>query len=88
MTGAGNIDKVTIVVELVGPGVCEDSGASVSNEFSTTQEKGKLAWQHASVTLKGVTSETRIKIRPTHMSDGAGASQQRWHLDNIKIVSP
>ena len=88
MTGSGNIDKVTIVVELVGPGVCEDSGAAVSNEIQTTQEKGKLAWQHASVVLKGVTNETRILLRPTHMSDGAGASQQRWHLDNIKIVSP
>ena len=88
MTGSGNIDKVTVVVELVGPGVCEDSGAPISNEISTTQEKGKLAWQHATVSLKGVTSDTRILIRPTHMSDGAGASQQRWHLDNIKIVSP
>ena len=88
MTGSGNIDKMTVVVELVGPGVCEDSGAAVSKEIATTQEKGKLAWQHASVTLKGVTADTRIKIRPTHMSDGAGSDQQRWHLDNIKIVSP
>ena len=43
-----------------------------------------MFWQHASVTLNGVTSATRIKIRPTNM--GSTPNYQRWHLDNIRIV--
>ena len=37
-----------------------------------------------SVTLKGVTQATRIKIRPTNM--GSTPNYQRWHLDNIRII--
>lgn len=85
MTGTGKIDATTITVELVGGGTCADSGIAFSKEITTTQEQGQLAWQHASVILVGVTKDTRIKIYPTHYADGAGASQQRWHLDNILI---
>jgi hypothetical protein len=86
MTGKGAIDNMTITVELSGPGVCADTGTALSGEFSTTQETGKLEWQHASLKLQGVTKDTRIQIHPTHWNDGQGASQQRWHLDNIRIV--
>ena len=85
MTGKGKIDAVTLTVELSGDGVCSDTGGKLSGEIATTQVANTLAWQHASVKLKGVTSSTRIVIRPTHMSDGAGANQQRWHLDNIRV---
>lgn len=89
MTGKGVIDNVTITVEIVeGPGTLADTGTQVSAELSTTQEKGKLEWQHAKVKLVGVTDDTRIQIHPTHYKDGAGASQQRWHLDNIKVAEP
>ncbi len=89
MTGKGVIDNVTITVEIVeGPGTLADNGTQVSAELSTTQEKGKLEWQHAKVKLVGVTDDTRIQIHPTHYKDGAGASQQRWHLDNIKVAEP
>ena len=42
-----------------------------------------MFWQHASVTLVGVTKDTRIKIRPTNM--GSTPNYQRWHLDNLKL---
>ena len=86
MTGKGAIDNVTLSVIVEGAGFCADSGKAESNPISTTQEAGKLAWQHATVNIKGVTKATRIVIRPTHMYDGT-ISQQRWHLDNIKIVA-
>ncbi|MCR5408230.1 MAG: BACON domain-containing protein [Bacteroidales bacterium] len=89
MTGKGVIDDVTITVEIVeGPGSFADTGTQKSGEIATAQETGHLAWQHAKVTLVGVTNATRIQIHPTHYNDGAGASQQRWHLDNIKIAEP
>jgi len=92
MTGKGAIDDVTITVEIVeGPGTFAGTDTQVSAPFATTQTTNKLAWQHASVVLKGVTNATRIQIHPTHYKDGAGASQQRWHLDNIvveKYVKP
>ena len=86
MTGKGAIDDVTITVELSGPGVCADTGTALSGGFATAQEPGKLEWQHASLKLQGVTKDTRIQVHPTHWNDGQGASQQRWHLDNIRIT--
>ena len=89
MTGKGAIDKLTITVAIVeGPGTFADTGTQTSAEIVTTQENGKLEWQHATVKLQGVTDATRIQIYPTHYKDGAGASQQRWHLDNIKVAEP
>ena len=88
MTGKGVIDKVNIVVELEGDGVCGDSGAKISNPFTTTQPEGKLEWQKASLVLKGVTSATRIIIRPTVLDDSDGVTQKRWYIDNIKLAKP
>lgn len=84
MTGSGNIDNVQIVVEVPeGAGVFEN-GTNVSDPFFTTQEKGQLAWQHASALLKGASKQSRITIRP-YQYESATPDQQRWHLDNIKI---
>ena len=64
MTGTGNIDNVQIVVEVPeGAGLFEN-GTNVSDPLITTQEKGQLAWQHATVLLKGATNKSRISIRP------------------------
>ena len=85
MSNAGNIDAVPLVVALEGPGLCDDTDAAVSNEFKTTQAKGNLAWQSASLVLKGVTKDTRISIKPnydTFTQDG----NHRWHIDNILII--
>lgn len=84
MTGTGNIDKVQIVVELTGKGFF-DNGTQISDPFVTTQEKGHLEWQHATVTAKGVNNTTRFIIRPAEYAS-VTPDQQRWHLDNIKIA--
>lgn len=84
MTGSGNIDKVQIVVELTGKGSF-DNGTQISDPFVTTQEKGHLEWQHATVTAKGVNNTTRFIIRPAEYAS-VTPDQQRWHLDNIKIA--
>ena len=84
MTGTGNIDNVQIVVEVPeGAGLFEN-GTNVSDPLITTQEKGQLAWQHATVLLKGATNKSRISIRP-YQYESVTPDQQRWHLDNIKI---
>lgn len=88
MTGSGNIDKLQLVVELEGDGVCADSRAKVSNLIYHTQEKGDLKWQNVKILLKGITSSTRIVIRPSLLDDSDGVTQKRWHLDNIKLAKP
>ena len=88
MTSSGNIDKVQLVVEIEGDGVCADSRAKISNPISHTQTKGDLKWQPVKMLLKGVTSNTRIIVRPTHLTDHDGITQQRWHIDNIKVAKP
>lgn len=85
MSGTGNIDKVPLVVALEGPGTCADTDSAVSNAFVTTQEKGVLAWQSASLVLRGVTKDTRIVIKPNYATL-AEAGNHRWHIDNILII--
>lgn len=80
----GVIDNTPIVVVLEGAGKCSDSNAATSNAIITEQAAGKLEWQHASVRLNGVTSATRISIKPNH-DNFTWSGQHRWHLDNIKI---
>lgn len=84
-------DKVQMVVELSGPGVCADSNGQISNAYATNQKDGQMEWQDFSVRLNGVTKDTRISIRPLDWkktgTDGDEYKVQRYHLDNIKIVS-
>lgn len=84
MTGSGNIDNVQLVVEVEeGTGFFEN-GTNVSDPLYTTQTKGNLEWQHASVLIKGASNKTRITIRPLNFSSPT-PDQQRWHLDNVKV---
>lgn len=82
-------DKVQMVVELTGPGVCADSQEKVSNAYATQQKDGFMEWQKFSVVLTGVTKDTRISIRPLDWTktgaDGEQYKVQRYHLDNIKV---
>ena len=88
MTGSGNIDKLKLVVEIEGDGVCADSQAKISNFIVPNQEKGDLKWQNVKVLLMGVTNNTRIIIRPSLLDDSDGVTQKRWHIDNIKVAKP
>ena len=83
MTGSGNIDKVSVVVELEGAGFFEN-GTNVSDPFVHSLEKGDLNWHDVTVLLKGVNNTTRIVIRPLEFAS-ATPDQQRWHLDNVKV---
>lgn len=83
MTGSGNIDKVSVVVELEGSGFF-DNGTKISDPFVHELEKGNLNWHHVKVLLKGVNNTTRITIRPLEYAS-VTPDQQRWHLDNIKV---
>ena len=82
-------DKVQMVVELTGPGVCADSQEKVSNAYATQQKDGFMEWQKFSVVLSGVTKDTKISIRPLDWdktgTDGDQYKVQRYHLDNVKV---
>ena len=82
-------DKVQMVVEISGPGVCADSNGQISNAYASNQKDGQMEWQDFSVRLNGVTKDTRISIRPLDWkktgTDGDQYKVQRYHLDNIKI---
>ena len=82
-------DKVQMVVEISGPGVCADSNGQISNAYASNQKDGQMEWQDFSVRLNGVTKDTRISIRPLDWkktgTDGDEYKVQRYHLDNIKI---
>ena len=83
MTGKSKPDIMTLTAEVSG---------GESFELSSTQptegDLTELIWQHASVTISGANAETRITLRPTnsdpYVSNTRG--QNRWYLDNIKIV--
>jgi hypothetical protein len=82
-------DKVQMVVEISGPGVCADSNGQISNAYASNQKDGQMEWQDFSVRLNGVTKDTRISIRPLDWkktgTDGDQYKVQRYYLDNIKI---
>lgn len=83
MTGSGNIDKVSIVVELEGSGFF-DNGTKISDPYPHELQKGDLNWHHVKLLVKGVNNTTRIMIRPLEFA-AADPDQQRWHLDNVKV---
>ena len=83
MTGSGNIDKVSVVVELEGSGFF-DNGTKISDPFVHSLQKGDLGWHHVKVLLKGVNNTTRISVRPLEFAS-ATPDQQRWHIDNLKV---
>ncbi len=83
MTGKSKPDIMTLTAEVAG-----GESTELSSAQPTADDLTKLEWQHASVTINGATAETRITLRPTnsdpYVSNTRG--QNRWYLDNIKIV--
>ena len=83
MTGGSKPDIMTLTAEVAG-------GESV--ELSSTQptegDQTKLEWQHASASFNGITAESRIVLHPTNVDPYVSNTrgQNRWYLDNIKIV--
>ena len=91
VTGERKPDIMTVSVESnVGK---FETGTLVSRQLqsaqSTVDGESRLAWQHASVILTGATSETVLTIRPTNADpskSNAARKQNRWYLDNIKVI--
>ena len=93
VTGANKADIMTISVD-ASVGKFEASGGSTSENIESTQStadgESHLAWQHAVVELKGATAETVLTIRPTSADPAVQnpeRKQNRWYLDNIKVVT-
>lgn len=85
MTGKLYIDQVRIVVEVQGDGeIALNNGGygKISDQFVPDQKDGEAKWTRATVKIYGVTSGTKISLRPADMDNGTN----RWHLDNISIV--
>ena len=93
VTGAFKADIMTLSVD-ASVGQFPDAGASTSLELasaqSTTDGESAIEWQHVTLELSGATAETVLLIRPTYADptvQNAARKQNRWYLDNIKVVT-
>ena len=84
MTGKSKPDIMTLTAEVSG-----GESFELTSSQPTADDLTELKWQHATVSINGATAETRITLRPTnsdpYVSNTRG--QNRWYLDNIKIVA-
>lgn len=92
VTGSYNPDIMTLTVESSN-GKFEQTGTAVSQNLESAQsqeaEKSKIEWQHVSIVLTEATPETVLTIRPTYADpdkQNKARHQNRWYLDNIKII--
>ena len=93
VTGAFKADIMTLSVD-ASVGQFPDSGSATSLELasaqSTTDGESAIEWQHVTLELSGATAETVLLIRPTYADptvQNAERKQNRWYLDNIKVVT-
>ncbi|GEM_PF-543958 len=94
VTGAYKPDLMTLSVHAANGGTFANSGDAVSAPLesaqSTTDGESHIAWQHVSIVLNGATASTVLTIRPTNVdprTSNPDRGQNRWYLDNIKIVA-
>lgn len=92
VTGANKPDIMTVSVETTD-GKFEQTGLALSEALESTQsqEDGEshLAWQHATVILTEASAQSVLTIRPTYADpnrQNPARNQNRWYLDNIKII--
>ncbi len=69
------------VVEITGGGTCSDTGLAVSAPFS---QASKLTWERKTLLLRGITSASRITVRP-NVSSYSVSGVYRWFIDNIRV---
>ena len=92
LSGALNVDDVKLVVAIDGPGtVVTNSGsadAKISDEITSTQQKGQMFWMDAAVKINGATNATSITIRPNPIgsSDNPVDGVHRYYLDDISVI--
>ena len=92
VTGSNNADIMTVSVEATA-GKFEQTGTAMSEPLessqSTESKNSHLAWQHATVILTEATAQTVLTIRPTYADpdrQNPDRHQNRWYLDNIKVI--
>lgn len=92
VTGSNNADIMTVSVETTA-GKFEQTGIAMSEALESTQstesKQSHLAWQHATVILTEATAQTVLTIRPTYADpdrQNPDRHQNRWYLDNIKVI--
>lgn len=88
VTGAYKADLMTLTIMVEGDG--SYGGNEITSAQSTVEGESKIEWQHASVTISGASSNTRISIAPANADpkvSNPDRKQNRWYLDNIKIVT-
>ena len=92
VTGAYKPDIMTLSLDSSN-GKFEQTGLLVSEALesaqSTVDGESHIEWQHATVILTGATAETVLTIRPTYADpdkQNKVRHQNRWYLDNIKII--
>ena len=92
VTGANKPDIMTVSVETTS-GKFEQTGLAVSENLESAQSQtdgeSHLSWNHATVILTEATAETILTIRPTYADpnkQNPARGQNRWYLDNIKII--
>ena len=92
VTGSNNADIMTVSVETTA-GKFEQTGIAMSEPLESTQstesKSSHLAWQHATVILTEATAQTVLTIRPTYADpdrQNPDRHQNRWYLDNIKVI--
>ena len=92
VTGSRNPDIMTLSVETTN-GKFEQTGIAMSEALESSQSQEKesshLEWQHVTVILTEATAETVLTIRPTYADpdkQNPARHQNRWYLDNIKII--
>lgn len=92
VTGSFNADIMTLQVEANGAGKFENNtnvSAEITSAQSTEGGQSHIVWQHATVTLKDATADTRLTIRPTNTNPKVSnpeRDQNRWYLDNVKVT--
>ncbi len=70
------------VVEVLNGGFCMDTGTAVSTPFS---QSSTLNWEAKTFQLGGLTSASRICIRPD-ISDYAATGKYRFFIDDIQVT--
>ncbi len=81
-------DDIQLVIEIVGDGQILSNGKKVSEPIFHSQSKShtEFFWQKASVTLTGLSTSSKIFIRPlNYLKDSP--NRQRWYIDNIVLDS-
>ena len=78
---------MTVAIKVDGDG--SSSMDEVASAQSTVDGESKIEWQHASVTISGASASTVISLSPANPDpyiSNPERGQNRWYLDNIKIV--